>query len=298
MPYSMTGFARVESAGGDPSIEVLVRSVNHRFLDMKIRTPPDLDSADPRIRRTVKKHVRRGQLQINVNLRSRQTAELTLNRELAEAYLKAYRELAEAHGIDAAADLTALLRTPGIVGSDAAARSEDEQAALEKLLDRTLTEALQKLNSERRLEGEGLAADVRERAERIAAEAAGLSAAVSDVTPKLRERLERRLGELLGEAGVEQQRILQEAAILADRADISEELQRLTAHAARLIELLDQDEELGKQMDFVAQEMNREANTLLSKTTPLGRDGLVVTEAGLRLKGEIEKIREQAQNLE
>ena len=131
--------------------------------------------------------------------------------------------------------------------------------------------------------------DVRRRA--IEAEREG-------VLPLFRDRLEKRLTDLVGQAGIEPQRILQEAAVLTDRSDISEELQRLAGHAERLLQILGEEGAIGKQIDFLAQEMNREANTILSKSTPLGQAGMAVTEHGLRVKAEIEKIREQTQNLE
>jgi len=293
----MTGFARAEAGDATASVEVAVRAVNGRFLDLKLRTPPELEGCDPLVRKIVKKRVARGQLQINVQL-TLQTADAPrLDRALADAYVAAHEELAAAHGLQQDPDLTAVLRIPGVLGQ--ASRGDEEQRArLQALLAQALEAALKKFNAERRQEGATIAADVRARAETIAAETAALEDAVSNLVPEFKERLERRLTELLGDAAVEPQRLLQEAALIADKTDVSEELQRLAAHAARLQELLDSDGEKGKQMDFLAQELNREANTLLSKTTPLGAKGLPVTEAGLRLKAEIEKIREQAQNLE
>lgn len=297
MALSMTGFARAEAGDATASVEVAVRAVNGRFLDLKLRTPPELEGCDPLVRKIVKKRVARGQLQINVQV-TLQTAEAPqLDRALADAYVAAHEELAAAHGLQQDPDLTAVLRIPGVLGQ--ASRGDEEQRArLQALLAQALEAALQKFNAERRQEGATIAADVRARAETIAAETAALEKAVSNLVPEFKARLERRLAELLGDAAVEPQRLLQEAALIADKTDVSEELQRLAAHAVRLQELLDSDGEKGKQMDFLAQELNREANTLLSKTTPLGAKGLPVTEAGLRLKTEIEKIREQAQNLE
>ena len=293
----MTGFARGEAGDDTVSLEVAVRAVNGRFLDLKLRTPMELEGCEPLVRKIVKKHVQRGQLQINVQL-TLQTAETPkLDRELADAYLAAHRNLAEAHGISQEPDLTAVLRIPGVL-TQAKQGDEELRARLDALLTQALEAALKKFNAERRKEGATIAADVRGRAETIAAETAQLEEAVRDLVPEFQQRLERRLSELLGDTAVEPQRLLQEAALIADKTDISEELQRLAAHAVRLRELLDSDGETGKQMDFLAQELNREANTLLSKTTPLGAKGLPVTEAGLRLKAEIEKIREQAQNLE
>jgi uncharacterized protein (TIGR00255 family) len=293
----MTGFARVATEG-EPALEVTVRSVNNRFLDLKMRTPSDFDALDPKIRALVSAHVKRGSVQIHVNMRAQRSTALRLNRELADAYLVAYRELAQSQSVDQPPDLSSILRIPGVLEERDAKRTDEEQGALEAQLLETLEAALLKLNEERALEGKGIADDVRARGETIAAEAAAVARPAADLAPHFQERLQTRLQALLGETPIDPQRILQEAAVLADRCDVSEELQRLAAHGRRLAELLDAGGEVGKQLDFLAQEMNREANTLLSKTTPLGEAGLPLTDAGLRMKAEVEKIREQAQNLE
>ena len=293
----MTGFARVASEG-EPNLEVTVRSVNNRFLDLKIRTPSDFDSLDPKIRALVSAHVKRGSVQVFVNLRAHRSTALQLNHDLAQAYLEAYRELATVQGVSDPPDLTSILRIPGVLEERGSEPQAENQGAAAALLEQTLEAALVKLNEERAREGAGIAADIRARGETIAAEAAAVAIPAADLTPRFQRRVAERLQTLLGETPIDEQRILQEAAVLADRCDVSEELQRLAAHARRLADLLEAGGEVGKQIDFLAQEMNREANTLLSKTTPLGEDGLALTDAGLRLKAEIEKIREQAQNLE
>jgi uncharacterized protein (TIGR00255 family) len=153
-------------------------------------------------------------------------------------------------------------------------------------------------NETRRREAEGIIAEMKTRAADVLGGVRAIEIEREGVLPLFRDRLEKRLTDLVGQAGIEPQRILQEAAVLADRSDISEELQRLAGHAERLLQLLGENGPLGKQIDFLAQEMNREANTILSKSTPLGQAGMAVTEHGLRVKAEIEKIREQTQNLE
>lgn len=297
MLRSMTGFARV-SSDGDPSVEVMLRAVNHRFLDLKLRMPSELESCEPLVRKLIKENIQRGSVQVNINLHAERSTHFALNRDLAHAYLAAYDELAATREVSHPPDLTALLRAPGVLGELEAERTKEEQAAIEARVEQTLREAIAQFNAEREREGAGIDADVRERAERIGVEADGLVERVAELLPEFQVRLQKRLKELLETTPVEPQRILQEAAVLADRCDISEELQRLEAHSERLMDLLDTGAEAGKQLDFLAQEMNRETNTLLSKTNPLGAAGLPVTDAGLRLKAEIEKIREQAQNLE
>ena len=295
----MTGYARTQSEGDELSLVLTIRSVNHRFLDMQIRIPPQLEPLERLIRRTVKQHVKRGQLQISVSLRWKQAATaFTINRSLTEAYLKAYQELSEQYSVMAPPDLNVILRVPGVIGFDNADLDDERKTLLEQTLVDCLERAAEELNRTRRQEAEGIVEEMQQRGRSIQADLEKLTAVREETVPKFRERLERRLQEVLEQVDLDPQRLVQESAVLAERADISEELQRLASHAGRFLELLENDGELGKQIDFLAQEMNRETNTILSKTTPLGSAGLPVTEIGLRLRAEIEKIREQAQNLE
>jgi uncharacterized protein (TIGR00255 family) len=212
--------------------------------------------------------------------------------------VEAYRAVARRHGIGNDPDLSTLLRVPGMIALNEAELGELHQAVLESALTESLSQALEELDKVRRSEGAGIVEDVKSQARQMVREIEQLEAARLGTVADFQKRLESKLQELLGQAGIEPQRILQEAAILADRTDISEELQRLGSHVQRLLATLEQEGELGKQIDFLAQELHREANTVLSKTTPLGRSGLPLTEIGLRLKQQIEKVREQAQNLE
>lgn len=299
MAASMTGYARVQSEGEELSLTLTIRSVNHRFLDLQLRVPPDIEALEAFIRDRIKQQVRRGQLQISANLRWHSRAErLRVNRPLVEAYLESYRDLAREHGLGAEPDLNALFRVPGAVTLDEAELGESQRSLLQDALTDCLDRALEQLVTNRTREGDGITADIRERALAIQKEGDQLAETVPEVASRFQQRIEKRLNELLGEVPVDPQRTLQEAAILADRTDISEELQRLKAHTDRLLEMLGQQTELGKQIDFLAQEMNRETNTMLSKTNPLGQEGLRFTDSALRVKAEIEKIREQAQNLE
>ena len=299
MAFSMTGYARTQSEGDELSLVLTIRSVNHRFLDMQIRIPPQLEPFERLIRQTVKQHVKRGQLQISVSLHWKQTdGAFTINRSLTEAYLKAYRELSEEYGITAQPDLNVILRVPGVISFDNADLDDERRALLEQTLVDCLERAAQELNRTRRQEAAGIVEEMEQRGHSIKADLEKLRAVREETIPKFRERLERRLQEVFEKVDLDPQRLVQESAVLAERANISEELQRLASHAGRFLELLGNDGELGKRIDFLAQEMNRETNTILSKTTPLGTAGLAVTEIGLRLRAEVEKIREQTQNLE
>ncbi len=295
MAYSMTGYAQAEGAAGDLRIAVTVRSVNHRFLDLKLRAPLEADPFEPEIRQRVKRKVQRGSVRINVELESAAPAAVRVDQALVAAYLDAYRSAAEANGIAADPDLHAVLKLPGAVSIERPAHGED---TLKTLLLDVLDEALDRLNEARGEEGRAIAADIRARAEAAAGEVDALRNKIDSVNGLYLRRLKARLGELLADAKIEDHRLLQEAAVMAERTDISEELQRLGAHLTKLQRTLGEGSALGKRIDFLAQEMNREANTLLSKTNPLGAGALPITEAGLRLKAEIEKIREQAQNMD
>ena len=299
MPFSMTGYAQVSHESDELSLSITLRSVNHRSLDLKLRIPPNLEPLEGLIRKAVKRSVRRGQLQMSVSLRwSGETAAVSINRPLVDAYLKTYRELATAHGILAEPDLNVILRVPGALTYETDPSDERRRLLLETALDNCLSQVTEELNRTRQLEAAGIVEQIRRHAESIGEGVRQLEAVRLDTIPLFQQRVRERLAELMEGVDPDPQRILQEAAVLADRADVTEELQRLSAHVSRLKRMIEEDDDLGKPMDFLAQEMNRETNTLLSKTTPLGRAGLAVTEVGLRLKGEIEKIREQAQNLE
>ena len=296
---SMTGYARVVADHEDFSLAVTIKSVNHRYWDAQIRLPAELERFEPRVRRMIKKYVRRGQIQLQISLHWNEGhAKVVIDPSRIEAYLEAWREIAEKHGLGGAPDLAVLLRLPGSVVVAAAEMEEAQVAALETRLTGALEQALEELNRARAAEGEEIVADMRARALGMRNDIEDLERARQDTIAKFQQRLEKRLTALLESMPADPQRVLQEAAVLADRADVSEELQRFRSHARRLLELLDAGGELGKKADFLSQEMNREVNTILSKSTPLGAEGLPVTETGLRLKSEIEKIREQAQNLE
>ena len=299
MAFSMTGYARTQSEGDDLSLVLTIRSVNHRFLDMQIRIPPQLEPHERLIRRSVKQHVKRGQLQISASVHWKQEAgAFTINRSSTDAYLKAYRELSEEYSIVAQPDLNAILRIPGVVSFDNAELGDERGALLEQTLTDCLERALEELNRTRRQEAEGIVEEMQQRGRSIQADLEKLEVVRQETVPKFRERLVQRLQDVLEKVDLDPQRLVQESAVLAERADISDEVHRLASHAGRFLELLGTGGELGKQIDFLAQEMNRETNTILSKTTPLGSAGLAVTEIGLRVRAEIEKIREQTQNLE
>ncbi len=299
MPFSMTGYARSAHDDGELSLAVTLRSVNHRFLDLQVRIPPQIEPFEVLIRRRVKERLQRGQIQLSVSLGWKQdSAAFTLNRPLLDAYVEAHRELAEKHGLPQPPDLSAILRVPGALTFNNGDLDDERRAKLEAALTETLDQALEELKRSREVEAAGIVEEMQRRAAAMEADLETLRDSLKDVIPSFQQRLEARLTDLFEKLEPDSPRLMQEAALLAERADISEEVQRLGSHVTRLLELLQDESELGKKIDFLAQEMNREANTILSKTNPLGAAALEVTQIGLRLKGEVEKIREQAQNLE
>ena len=290
----MTGFAEARGqVNSGPGFSLSVKSVNHRFLDLHFRLPANTDALEMHLRRVLKEKLSRGHIDVSLSFEQAGTAPLALNRALVSAYMQAFRAAAAEAGIVAEPDLNAVLRMPGALDAASAPREEELTpavlAALEPVLDR--------LNRMREEEGRGIERELRERMAKLKAACSEVRTHRETVLRNYTERLRSRMQEWLG-ASVEQERIVQEAALLADRSDIQEELVRLENHADHFLGLLDRDAESGKKLDFLLQEMNREANTLLAKTSGLVGDAVRITEAGLAMKSDIEKAREQVQNIE
>jgi uncharacterized protein (TIGR00255 family) len=294
---SMTGFARARRACQEGELVVSVKSVNHRGLDVHVRGPEAAEAFESSIRALVKSRVVRGHVEVRLSLPAGATGAgaAVLNQTLLAAYLKAFQEAADVHGLDAEPDLNAALRVPGMF---AAAEDVEPDATLGATLNEALEEALGQLNAFREREGAEIAAELRKHNARLAAAAGEMERIRDGAAAAFQNRLAERLKDLLKGAQVDPQRLAQEAAILADRSDIGEELARLRIHSGQLGVLLDAGGEVGKKLDFLLQEMNRETTTILSKTNGIGETGLRITELALAAKADIEKIREQSLNLE
>ena len=294
---SMTGFARVRRASQNGELVVSVKSVNHRGLDVHLRAPEAVDAIESLIRSLVKTRMTRGHVEVRVSLPgiAAGAGAPVLNNQLLEAYFKAFQDTVETHDLDAEPDLNAALRVPGMFLAPAEAEPEENLAAE---LTEAVEAALDQLNAFREREGAEIAAEMRKQNARAALAATEMERIREGATEAFQSRLSERLKELLKGAQVDPQRLAQEAAILADRSDIGEELARLRIHSAQLGSLLDGGGEVGKKLDFLLQEMNRETNTVLSKTNGAGEAGLKITQLALAAKSDIEKIREQALNLE
>ena len=290
----MTGFAQVKGqVNNQLSFTLSLKSVNHRFLDLHFRMPSETDSLEMKLRRVLKEKVARGHVELTLSLDRGTSEGFSLNRELVGGYIKAFRAAAAEFGLGSEPDLNVVLRMPGAMdGGVEAADGELEAAVLSKI-----DEALTRLNTMRDEEGRGIERELRERMEHIQKAGSGVERHRQTILQSYVEKLRTRMQELVG-ANVDPERLLQEAALLVDRSDIQEELVRLQTHIKHFLGLLDEKGEVGKKLDFLLQEMNREANTLLSKTSGLAGDALTITEMGLVMKSEIEKSREQVQNVE
>jgi uncharacterized protein (TIGR00255 family) len=292
--HSMTGFAQVRGqVNAQLAFSLSLKSVNHRFLDLHFRLPSDSEALEMKLRRILKEKLARGHVEVILSLDRSGTNGLSLNRQLIAAYVSAFRTAADEFRVEGEPDLNVVLRMPGAMDSSAEKFGDElETAVMERV-----EEALTRLNRMREEEGESINTDLRTHMANLQKAAAGVESHRTTILRSYSERLQSRMLELLG-AQVEKERVMQEVAVLVDRSDIQEELVRLNAHVKHFLGLLDQGGEVGKKMDFLLQEMNREANTLLSKTSGLAGDALQITEMGLLMKSEIEKSREQVQNLE
>jgi uncharacterized protein (TIGR00255 family) len=292
----MTGFARVRKIIEQGEIVVSLKSVNHRSLDLQFRMPPELDPMESEIRSAVQNACARGHIQVQVAWTPGGGVTAGLNKPLLAAWLAAFREAMEVYPLpDQRPDLNAALRIPGMLGS-----AEDRELGEEfvRAVMQAVDEALGMLNEFREREGAAMAAEMRQRCQTVSALAASIEELRAGALPAFQKRLRDKLADLLSGAAIDPQRLAQEAAILADRSDVAEELVRLKTHAAQLNTILNGAGEAGKRLDFLLQEMNREANTILSKTGGLGDLGLRITDLALAAKSEIDKIREQSLNLE
>jgi uncharacterized protein (TIGR00255 family) len=298
--FSMTGYAQARTEKNGYAVRVSVKSVNHRFLDLKLRLPEGFDLYELRLRQILRDRIHRGHVEVHLTVDPAAAAPVQVHRELLHTYLRVAEEIRQQSAVAAEIDVVSLLRLPGVIAglSVAVPEGEEEQERLGQALEICLFEALVKLDEMRRTEGRHLIEDLRLRLAQIGEHAEQVRRLASTLRPVFARRLEARLKELLGGINLDPARLAQEAALLAERGDISEELDRLRSHLQQFSKLLDGAGEMGKKLDFLLQEMHREANTLLSKTPGVDSEALAITGLALEIKAEIEKLREQVQNIE
>jgi uncharacterized protein (TIGR00255 family) len=295
--YSMTGFARASGRISETlGYTLSLKSVNHRFLDLHMRMPGGTESLEMLLRKALKEKVARGHVEISLSIDRSAKMEAQYDEGLVTAYVAAFRSAASHHGLNAEPDLNAIFRLPGVMSGDSR-NSEEEMQAIEAAVMERVPALISELNTMRSAEGKSLVQELRKGLARLSVFVEQVAELRHDVQKVYFERISQRLSEMLS-GNLDSERLLQEAALLADRSDVQEEIARMHTHISHFESLLLQGGEIGKKLDFLLQEMNREANTLLSKTSGLAGNGTRITELGLGMKSEIEKAREQVQNLE
>jgi uncharacterized protein (TIGR00255 family) len=294
--YSMTGFARVQVGVNDQlSYMLSVKSVNHRFLDVQLRLPNGLDALEIELRKALKDALVRGHVDLTLSVDRNAQQKSGYNRELVAGYVAAFTAARKEFSLTGDVDLNAVFRLPGALQSDN--RPEDDLALLTESVRHQIGPLLEQLKLMRAHEGQALGEILNTTLDRLAEATRGAAELRPEIEQRFQERLTQRL---LAATGPEfnRQRLLEEVAVIVERSDVSEELARMHTHICHFRQLLAAGGEVGKKLDFLLQEMNREANTMLSKTGGVGGKGTRMTELGLAMKAEIEKSREQIQNLE
>lgn len=290
---SMTGYGKAMVAGDDFSVSVDLKTVNNRFLDIHLRAGAELASLEPGVKKRITSRLTRGRVDVTINLERTAQMVYELNRPLIAGYVNALKQLQEDFQIGGELDINVLARIPGALQP---ARNGIDDRVI-SAVDAAVDQALDELERMREQEGETLKSELRDRVKKIESVVPTIEAAADGLAEAYRVRLQKRIGELLNRGGqvveIDPARLAQEVAYLADRSDVSEEMVRLRSHLTQFQEALDAPGEAGKMLDFLLQELNREANTTLSKSTDL-----VIKEAGLAIKAEVEKLREQVQNVE
>ncbi len=294
MIRSMTGFGRAEATGGDVTVAVEARSVNHRHLDVALRLPAALSSLELETRRLVQSRLDRGRVDVAVQVgRTAGPAaqDVRIDAALARRYLEQARALATELGLTADVGLGWLLERPGVVQVDE--RTLPDPETLRPLLVDAVARALDDLVARRAAEGATLASELRGLVAELQAGIDTMEARAPVAAARRAERLRERLRALLGDVPLDETRIVTEVAVWAQKTDVTEELTRLRAHLAEFAAMLDKGGPVGRPLDFLIQELNREVNTVAAKA-----DDLELSQAALAARGLIEKMREQVQNLE
>jgi uncharacterized protein (TIGR00255 family) len=290
---SMTGYGRSSVVGENFAVSVDLKTVNNRFLDVHLRLSTEVSSLEAVVKRRISSRLSRGRVDVTVNFERTSQVEYELNRPLIAGYVNALRTMQQEFGLPGEPDINVIARLPGAL--QAARDGLDEKMVVG--LERAVDEALDELERMRAQEGAALRDEMRERVDKIAGLVPMIEQSASGLVEAYRARLQKKISELVNRNGqtieLDPARVAQEVAYLADRSDVSEEMVRLRSHLTQFREALEATAETGKMLDFLLQELNREANTTLSKSTDLS-----IKEAALAVKAEIEKLREQVQNVE
>lgn len=291
MLKSMTGYGQGNASGDTFSVTVDIRSVNNRNLDIHWRAPQDLASLEIPLKKQVQAAISRGRVDVTIQFVQTADAQYELNRPLIRGYLDALRVMREEFGLVGDADLATLARLPNVLLPQTTGNTLS--AAVVQGVETAVTQALTALIAMRAVEGHELQKELIARVDRIERQLETIISGADGLIDAYRQKLRERVIELLDKSNVDETRLAQEVAYLAERSDITEEIARLKSHLTQLRELLGGDGEIGKKLDFLLQETNREANTILSKSSELS-----ICDAAIEIKTEVEKLREQSQNVE
>jgi uncharacterized protein (TIGR00255 family) len=290
---SMTGFGRGTVTEENFAVTVELKTVNNRFLDISLRLAGELQSLESIIKRLISNKLARGRVEVNLNYERTNEIVYELNRPMIAGYLAAMRKMQEDFSLAGEPDLNVSARLPNVL----LPKKDDLSDGFVGGVERAINSALEDLEKMRQNEGEMLRGELDFRLTEIESRVPTIQSESDKVADEYRQRLTKRIGEFLAKSesqiDLDQARLAQEVAYLADRSDISEEIQRLKSHIEHFRQIMTETTEVGKRLDFLTQELNREANTIASKT-----NNLTVKENALGIKSEIEKIREQVQNVE
>ena len=291
---SMTGFGRGSVTGDNFNVAVEIKTVNNRYLDIHLRLNQELSPLEMSIRKLIGGRLSRGRVDLNINIERTAATAYEVNRSLIAGYINALRDIQTEFNLSGDVDINTLTRLPGALATTREGLDETVTASVES----ALNQAIDDLERMRAAEGAALADEMRTRLANVEAAVPTIESAAAGLVDAYRQRLQKRITELLARGGnqnieLDAGRLAQEVAYLADRSDISEELARLRSHLEQFRSAVNAQGEVGKRLDFLLQELNREANTVLSKATEVS-----IKEAGLVIKAEVEKLREQVQNVE
>ena len=290
MLKSMTGYGQGSASGETFSVSIDMRTVNNRNLDIHWRAPQELASLEIPLKKQIQAAISRGRVDVTISFSQTNTVEYEINRSLVRGYLEALRTMRDEFGLQGDPDLSTISRLPNVL---IARTAQGLSTEILEGIEQALTQALTSLVAIRAVEGHELQKEILARIGGIESQLTVIEANVDGVVDAYREKLNKRVSDLLDKAVIDENRLTQEVAYLAERSDITEEIARLRSHITQLRDLVGGDQEIGKKLDFLLQETNREANTILSKSAEL-----TICDAAIVIKTEVEKLREQAQNVE
>jgi uncharacterized protein (TIGR00255 family) len=290
---SMTGYGRGAVNENDFSVTVELKTVNNRFLDVSLRLSNEMQSLESEIKRLISNRLSRGRVDVNVQYERTDEITFELNRPMIAGYLAAMKKMQDEFGLVGEPDLNVITKLPNVL----IPKKDELSEAFAFGVAAAVTTAIEDLEKMRANEGEMLMAELASRLDTIEQLLPSIETQAASISEEYRQRLTKRIGEMLAKSDsqieLDQGRLAQEIAFLSDRADISEEIARLRTHIEHFRTIMSEEKEVGKRLDFLTQELNREANTITSKT-----NNMIVKENALAIKSEIEKIREQVQNVE